>query len=320
MRKSRLIGAVGIVAVIGGIAGVVAAQAPATPAFQTASITPGQGYRYNLTQFNNQFLLSDQPPLSMLQPAPPARTASFQSGGRFTAVNASLYTLLDAAYRGASPPLEGPALKVSGGPDWTRADSFDIDATAQGDPPLNQMERMLRTLLADRFALKAHEETRQLPGYKLVMARKDRTLGPQIHLSACVNTPASAPDPSGRQRCADRFRSHYEGGGLVVVAATMDQVAVVLGSLLRTAVYNQTELAGTFDLVMGTDTAGLSRAPVFDADKATQGPGVGPRGPGVGWSQSMFDIMPQQLGLKLQSTKGPVDVLVIDHVEHPTED
>ena len=323
MVKARVLWTVGIVALAGSVAGVLAAQTPATPAtpaFETVSIKQGQGYSYDLPLMTPWQTIAS--PLSMVLPRPPTRTASFQSGGRFTAVNASLYTLLDAAYRGASPPLVGPAFKVLGGPDWTRTDSFDIGATAPGDPPLDQMELMLRTLLTQRFALKAHEETRKLPAYKLVMARKDRKLGPQIRPSACVNMSTSvSPDPSGLPRCLDRFASHYEGGRLVVAATTMDQLAVVLGSFLRTAVYNQTGLAGTFDVVMESDTEGLSRAPVFDGDslpEATRPLTAVPHGPGIGWSNSMFDVMPQQLGLKLESTKGPVDVLVIDHVEHPT--
>jgi uncharacterized protein (TIGR03435 family) len=281
--KARLLSGVGIVALAVSVAVVLAAQPPASPAFERASIKTGANFvRYS--------------PL-LPPPRPVTRTVSFQSGrftAGFTAVNASLHMLLDAAYRGASPPQVGPVFKVLGGPDWTTTDGFDIDATAQGDPPLDQMELMLRTLLTDRFALRTHEETRELPTYRLVMARKDRKLGPQLRPSACVNTPPSAPpDPSGLLRCADRFGSHLQGGDLAFSAATMDQLAAQFARMLRTPVYNQTGLAGTFDVDMESEP---------------------------GSSESIFDLMPKQLGLKLQSSRGPVDVLVIDHVEQPSPD
>jgi uncharacterized protein (TIGR03435 family) len=269
MLKSRLLGAVGIVAVVGG---VLVAQTPASPAFETSSIKLSPIFEGHTTA---SFVTG---------------TTGFQSGGRFTASNASLRALLNAAY-----PL---SLQVQGVPLWP--DRFDIIASSQGDPPPAEMELMLRTLLAQRFSLTVHRETPQLPTYKLAMARKDRKLGPQLRPStgACVNTPpAVSLGPSGLPRCADRFGSSPpQGYRVTIAAATMDRLAVDLAHLLGTVVDNQTGLAGTFDV---------------DVEFAREPPKL---------DLALRDVLPRQLGLKLESTKGPVDVLVIDHVEQPTPD
>jgi hypothetical protein len=142
MLKSRLLGAVGIVAVVGGIADAPIAQTRAT-AFDTISIKPGRNLGPKL--------------------GPQTRTASFESSGRFTASNATLRMLLVVAYRGAWPPPLWPPLQMEGGPDWQDHDGFDIEASTSGAPPLNQMELMVRALLADRFALRTHEDPDSCP-------------------------------------------------------------------------------------------------------------------------------------------------------------
>src|ERR1019366_5922831 len=151
MVKSRLLAAIRIVAavaIVAGFAGVIT-----TPVDPLVNRAPGSV----------------------------TRTAGFQPGGKFTAVNASLHMLVIAAYRGAWPlPTGSSLLTVEGGDAWTRTDGFDIEANAQGDPSLDEMEQMLRTVLVEQFVLKAHEETRQVPAYNLVMARKDGKLGPQL--------------------------------------------------------------------------------------------------------------------------------------------
>ena len=75
------------------------------------------------------------------------------------------------------------AFQVSGGPDWMDTDRFDINARADGDPPLGDLVKMVRALLADRFKLVVHNETREMPVYALVQARTDGKFGPQMRRS-----------------------------------------------------------------------------------------------------------------------------------------
>ena len=121
-------------AVLGGpIASRLLAQSPTShagaPAFASATVTPNAGHSK-------------------------ARAAGFESGGRFTAVNASLYVLVVTAYRGVWPPQAIPALQILGGPDWTGIDGFDVDARAPNDAPGSDATDV-ENAVGDRFALKA---------------------------------------------------------------------------------------------------------------------------------------------------------------------
>jgi uncharacterized protein (TIGR03435 family) len=139
VAKSHLLSAARIAAVVGGCAVMLAPSVQTKSFFDTVTIK-----------------LVD--PSGNRGPGGVTRTAGFQPGGRFTAVNASLHMLIIAAYRGSWPlPTESPLLTVEGGDAWTRTDGFDIEAKAQGDPSLDEMEQMLRTVLIEQFVLKAHE-------------------------------------------------------------------------------------------------------------------------------------------------------------------
>jgi uncharacterized protein (TIGR03435 family) len=162
MAKASFLGAVGIVAV-GAMAGVPVAQVPSTPAFETASIKPsGAGGR---------------------------GTTMGMQPGRYTATNVTLRALILNAYS-----LE--SFQLSGGPSWTSSDHFDIvakiSAGASGAPDLAQSQLMLRELLADRFKLAMHTESRELPIYALVAARSDKKLGPQNHPTTIDCEPLAA--------------------------------------------------------------------------------------------------------------------------------
>jgi uncharacterized protein (TIGR03435 family) len=155
---SRLLLVVGMVTVVSGISGVPAAQAPASPAFDVASIKPNKS-----ATFNRGFSM-------------PA--------DRFEATNAPLQLLVEAAYGEPGPPSQMLAdYQVSGGPSWINTDRFDIVAKAGSDVPVGmagarQKLLMLRTLLAERFKLTVHHETRDAPIYALVLARRTEDWGP----------------------------------------------------------------------------------------------------------------------------------------------
>jgi uncharacterized protein (TIGR03435 family) len=250
-----------------------------------------------------------------------ARSASFEEGGRFTAINASLHVLIVTAYRGVWPPQETPALQVLGGPDWLGTEGFTIAALAPAGSSRPEMQQMLKTLLADRFGLKARHEVRQLPMYRLVMARKDRRLGARLQptIGPCVNTPAPAPPHvSGLPRCSDRFGpSRLHSRRLSLVGMTMDQLAASLSGLnfVGGPVFNQTDLNGIFDVDVEF-TTGVKESPAFfNADTADAAAAD------TDTRLSIFDAIADQLGLKLEEVKkGPVEVIVIDRADRPTVD
>ena len=273
------------------VSGVVSAQAPATPTFDVASVKPNRSVGGG-------------------------GTAGFQPGGRFRSINITLQGLISTAF-GTDRPLL--VAQIVGGPDWIATDRFDITAKMGSDASQDmkelyrQMPMLIRTLLEDRFKLKTHRETRQLPVYALVLDRKDRKLGPQLRRSvvdclalsdtARVGTPRPAP-PRDRPACGVRFGS----GTLSASGFSMANLVGTLSANVGRVVLDRTGLTGEFDVELQWT---LDRVPL--AGDASTNPAPSPDGP------SIFTAVQEQLGLKLESVKGPVDVLVIDHVEQPTE-
>lgn len=242
-------------------------------------------------------------------------TLGFESGGRFRAINTTLWRLIGEAYADApgsypfSRPL--PRFRIVGGPSWIDAERFDIEAKPEGEPDAAQTHAMLRALLADRFRLLVHSETRALPIYNLVRARADGRLGPQLRLSnvdcaalrATGTTSPTAVLPVQERPCVMRFgRSQSSAVGL-----TMSELANgVLPLYVGRTVVDRTGLAGSFDWAFEWTPDQL--LPVVGGDTR-----IDPNGP------SLFAAIQEQLGLKLESANGPVSVLVIERAELPTE-
>jgi uncharacterized protein (TIGR03435 family) len=238
-----------------------------------------------------------------------------QPGGRLTGTNVTAAALIRFAY-------ELPDFQMVGGPKWLNSDRFDVVAKAEGDPPLKQQRLMLRTLMAERFKLSAHTETRELPIFALVLARSDGRIGPQLRRTeadcAGVDRPSLdlgvGPSPStGPPRCgyfgfapgAD-FRSGH--GGLGFRGLTMAAFAKILVPMVRRSVADQTGLTGYFDAEFD-----------FMAELPAPPPPPGVPNPFGSEFPSVFTVLPEQLGLKLKPATGPVEVLVIDRVEPPTQ-
>lgn len=241
------------------------------------------------------------------------RGAGFQPGGRFLARNMTLRSLVGVAY-GTPQPL--PTFRVVGGPSWSDSDGFDIEAKTigefqdtQGGPGFsNSGELMLRTLLAERFRLKAHIETKNLPIYAMVPARSDASLGPRLRRSnidcgaalaavAAARAAGARPNPADRPACA--FRG-FTGSGV-----TLEQLSAVLTPLLQRVVLDRTGLGGRFDVDLALTPDQMRRPDAPGPDASLDGP-------------SIFTTLQEQLGLKLESATGPVEVVVIDTAEHPT--
>ena len=222
-------------------------------------------------------------------------------GGRFTATNAPLMELIRVAY-------ETPDFLIADAPDWIRNERYDILAKVEGAPDTTQLFLMVRTLLADRFKLRVHMEKREQPAYALVKLKFDGSLGPRLRAATtdCVALrnaiQKGAPVPrSNRLLCGVQVRPD----ALVIGGRTMEQIANSLSQQLRRAVVDRTRLDGSFDADL--DFAPIPPPGLTDPPPRSDAP-------------SIFTAVQEQLGLKLEPTRAPVDVLVIDRVEHPTED
>jgi uncharacterized protein (TIGR03435 family) len=240
-------------------------------------------------------------------------------GGRFIATNVPLALLLQIAYQ-----LQ--QFQIQGAPAWLRSDRFDIVARVDGDPPPppigstqpDHVMLALQTLLADRFKLSVHWETQDLPIYALVRARADGKLGPNIRPASVDCTAAAAasaaaakegrtlnPNTSDRVSCGMR----NSNGRIMFGGYPMSFFATGLSNEVARSVVDRTGLAGNWDFEL-TYTRDRVRRPDVDAAPALAGPD----------GASIFTALQEQLGLKLDSTKGPVRVLVIDRIEQPTPD
>jgi uncharacterized protein (TIGR03435 family) len=242
----------------------------------------------------------------------PHGTAVVQPGGRYMAVNVPVEQLIAQAYGLQSGQLVG-------GQGWTRTERFDVTAKADGEittdavdgPGSSRLQRMLQALLAERFALVVHRDTREQPVYALVLARNDQALGPKMRVSTTdcaaalaahgrAGGPAPGPlDFTAPVTCALRM-GH---GVLVADAATMGQLAVSLSAAVQRVVHDHTGLTGRYDMDMS-----------FTPERMPQALSADPDG------TSIFTALQEQLGLKLDSTRASVEVVVVDGVERPMPD
>jgi len=231
-------------------------------------------------------------------------------GGGLTVVNMQLRELITWAYQIQSFQLEG-------GPGWIASDRFDILAKPEREVPStgeqDPRRMMLRTLLADRFKLVMHKETKELPIFELVLARQGGKLGPQLRPAAVdcaaraaaarAGTPPPSSGPPGPGFCGTTMNPvSVRGGG-----ATMAMLASLLERAAKRLVIDRTGLKGNWDLEVN-----------YTPDRSQLPPGVelpssiDPNGP------SLFTALEEQLGLKLRPARGPVEVLVINSVQQPT--
>jgi uncharacterized protein (TIGR03435 family) len=221
------------------------------------------------------------------------RYIRMQSVNRFYAKGFTLNALVAAAYS-LTPRA------ISGGPAWTDSERYDILASTPGDVQPNPDEQMsmLRKLLSDRFQLTFHREPKELPVFALTVAKG----GPKLK-------PSTAP-PSELPYLINTVYPEEKGGVHVLLparnATMMQFVAMLQRAVLDRSVVDKTGLSGTYD---------------FDLEwtpDESQFSGNLPRS--VEFTKpSLFAAMQEQLGLRLEATKGPVQALVIDRVERPSE-
>jgi uncharacterized protein (TIGR03435 family) len=209
-----------------------------------------------------------------------------------------------------------PRYRVVDGPAWIASDRFQVLAKAAGSPTRAEMQLMVQQLLADRFGLVAHRESRERPTYDLVMARSDRRLGPNlkpapVDCTPYVNgdrPPSEGPTIERAGRIVPRCGTVLAwGNGFqspMLLGRTMPQLAEYLSGQTSRDVVDKTGLSGVFDLDL-----------TFATEPVTPFITQLPRGD----APALLTALPEQLGLKLVSAKGAVDVLVIDHIERPSE-
>lgn len=241
----------------------------------------------------------------------------FQPGGRFTADNITLKFLVRLAY-------DVQDFQISGGPPWINSDRYDIDAKADGPPEgdirsmteeqrkadLARRRLMIQALLADRFKLTLHKESKDAPIYALVVAKN----GPKIKELPPEEKPL--PDPSDPPEKPDMKRPGRGGmrmgrGELNGQGIKLSFLAEALSNQVGRTVIDKTGLKGDYSFE-------LKWTPDESQSAAFKGPGDAPP-PADANGPSIFTAIQEQLGLKLDSQKGPVDLLVIDHAEKASE-
>jgi uncharacterized protein (TIGR03435 family) len=251
-----------------GLMAALAAQQPA-PAFEVASIKTNKSGATN--------------------------SSTSGTGSSFTAINVSLRQLIVFAYRLKDFQVDAPG--------WTRTARFDITARSPEGATGDNRARM-QTLLAERFKLAVHRETREQPVFALVMARSDGRLGPQMKPSA-VDCKQATLSPGGRSPCGTNTSVGAAAGKVSAIGQTPESLADTLGNFgLSRMVIDRTGLTGTFDME-------LAWTP--DTARPTDGGGAGD-------NPSLFTAVQEQLGLKLDAQRGPVEFLIVDRVEQPTPD
>jgi bla regulator protein blaR1 len=277
-----------ILAVGAGRAVIVGAQSSAAdvaklPSFEVASVKPN-------VSGDGRVMLMQQP------------------GGRLNLVNVPLRLLIRNAYRVQDS-------QIAGGPDWLGAARFDIVAKAENpNASVEELQLMTRSLLADRFKLVMRSEKREMPIYAMVPVRSDGKLGPQLHKSDtdCGGPsapPAGPPAPGQIPRCA--FTVGF--GNVKARGTTLPALATTLSTFAGRIVVDRTALTGGYDVELAWTPDQTPRAQ-GDQPPQVNGAPIDPNGP------SLFTALQEQLGLKLESTRDRVDVLVVERAEKPVGD
>jgi uncharacterized protein (TIGR03435 family) len=232
--------------------------------------------------------------VATIRPSDPAHPEQIITlrGAEVITTNVTVHALINLAYW-LHPK------QLTGGPAWTESDKFDVAGKpdAPGQPNVDQMKMMIQKLLADRFQLKFHYEKRDLPVYAVLIAKNGSKLV------------KSQDDPKGIPGWS--FGRTPAGTRITFRNAPLSQIAAVLQNSMDKPVVDQSDLSERYDLTL-TFTPDPAQAALLGGPPppAADNPDAAP---------DLFTAFQQQLGLKLESTKAPVEVMVIDKVEKPSE-
>jgi bla regulator protein blaR1 len=267
-----------------------AQSAPAVvPKFEVVSIKPCE-FRQNT--------ISDMGPLGNSTPGN-LRT------GCFPLLNANGRGLIRGAY------ASNPFTPINGGPSWMRSAAYEINAKAEGSPSVRAMTGpMMQALLEQYFHLKIHRQMAEGPVFFLRVARGGAKLHSFVE-GSCTLHDTSPPALLGPgQKYCKELMSGGSPASIEAQGATIDDFSRMLFGMLGSPVINKTELAGRFDLRVEFSREGTTLGPLRPRDADGGAPASDP-------TDSIFAALQEQLGLKLEAGKGPVEAFVIDHIEKP---
>jgi uncharacterized protein (TIGR03435 family) len=307
--RKRLAGVAVVVAVT-----VPVAAATLTPRFHALDVEELRGAMRGRFSQNaapaTQRLAFDVASIKRTDPNDTRPGADFTTrpGGILIARNNAVSNFITNAY-------DVPYYAVLGGPEWMRNDRYNLEARADGERSRAELMLMVQTLLADRFQFRMHRETRELPAYVLTVARGGAKLtrskdGDCVRRDPDKPMPPPAPLAPGETRrpgCGNNLLSSRGATppNLIWSAVGIDMAGVTgtLAVFFRRPVVDRTGLTGIYNIQ-------LELPPLQPAttDGGTPDPGV-----------SVFTVLHEQLGLRVEEGRGPVDVLVVDGIERPTE-
>lgn len=223
-------------------------------------------------------------------------------GGAYDAGNVPLRVLIEFGY-------EIPTYQLVGGPAWLDTYRFDIAARAGRDAPLAEVRLMMQSLLEERFKLVVRREQREMPHFALVKARSDGRLGPGLKRLGEICRAAKSPEPAA-DAPADKPWMALAGTVERPCGAPISGIAYLASKVMEVPVIDKTGLDGGWDFSLGFgSTLGQSFGALTAGQNAASDPNA----------VSFTTALEEELGLKLESTRGLVDVLVIDSVQLPTD-
>src|SRR5262245_5096756 len=238
----------------------------------------------------------------------PAMNLGRPLGRTYTATNVALRNVIALAHGIPVGRVVGPSWIGAASTDlrFVGGDRFDISATLPQGSRVDQVPAMLRVLLSDRFKMVAHKEVREAPTYALVLARNDGRPGPQLRKASidceaeeAAGTVIPAARPGERGVCDSEV-----GGSILGRGQRITTLARMLSMFADRPVVDRTGLIGGFDFDL--------RFPELDTPIDATGPRTDP-------ATGIFTALQEQLGLKLESMRGELEFLVIDSVQHPTD-
>jgi len=267
-----------------------------------------------LTLAHGAFAQTDKQPRFEVATIKPAATDArgtyieFGRGGRTNLVNMTLKGMIGFAW-------DVQPFQISGGPPWLDSIRYDVTAKPEVAPPRGETAAMVQALLADRFKLAVRQATQELPIYALTLAKKDGRLGPRLTESkegSCTpfdaSKPRPEPQPGGLRRTCGN--STVSPSRLMAVGVPIANLVPMLQMVLGRTVVDKTGLTGTFDISMEWTP---------DETQSMQWPADAPKPPQSDAGPSIYSAIQEQLGLKLESAKGPVEILIVEHAEPPSE-
>lgn len=230
----------------------------------------------------------------------------------------SVRRLPDGQFRTTGRPMGALLLmgwpehfSVTGYPPWMQTDSYDVMVKPAAGSTPTQIQEMWRSLLTKRLRLRVHSETRDVQAYALVLARRDGGLGQFLRPSTLTCEANATQPPIGAsadlasvaaEHCGTQFWMDGTVGRVVSGGATMAQLAQQLRSSFNRPVVDETKLKGSYAVDLRYDAVAANTDPQ-----------------GLSDARDVFTALREQLGLRLESSNAPVQILVVDQAEPPLE-